>query len=68
MAKVKQCPTCGKAVKNPRAKFCSNKGRGNCKDRYHNEVNPRGYGPQMRESRDEGEFFANWSNEEESDI
>ena len=44
-----RCLNCGKDInhKHPNAKFCRNKGRGNCKDRYHNRTNPRG----MQEKR-----------------
>ena len=40
-----KCLNCGCKMKNahPNKKFCSNKGRNNCKDLYHNENNPRGY-------------------------
>lgn len=39
----KHCPHCGSTVKgHPNKKFCGAK----CKDRYHNTVNPRGYGAQ----------------------
>lgn len=35
------CPTCGKEhlKKSYQTQFCSNKGKKNCKDRYHNLVN-----------------------------
>lgn len=34
----KRCKQCGKPMPDahPNAVFCSNKGRGNCKDKYHN--------------------------------
>lgn len=43
---MKKCLNCGRDISNkhPNAKFCSNKGRGNCKDKFHNRANPRGYG------------------------
>ena len=38
---AKHCPYCQRTVKgHPNKKFCGQK----CKDRYHNTVNPRGYG------------------------
>lgn len=38
----KQCKHCGKNMPkaHPNKKFCSNKGRGNCKDSYHNNLRP----------------------------
>lgn len=35
-----ECPTCQKQItkKTKYHKFCSNKGKGNCKDRYHNII------------------------------
>lgn len=43
--KARKCPNCGRKFRgHPNKKFCSNKGYGNCKDAYHNRVNPRGYG------------------------
>lgn len=37
----KKCPHCSRnIVGHPNKKFCGQK----CKDRYHNTVNPRGYG------------------------
>lgn len=43
--KKRKCPNCKREVKgHPNKRFCSNKGDGNCKDAYHNWVNPRGYG------------------------
>lgn len=40
------CPGCAKPFlkKHWRQQFCSNKGKGNCKDLYHNVTNPRGVG------------------------
>jgi len=36
------CPTCGKKIAKANAKvFCSNKGAGNCKDRYWNTVSDK---------------------------
>lgn len=41
---MKKCKNCDKEIKGHiNKKFCSNKGRGNCKDTYHNTTNPRGY-------------------------
>ena len=39
-----RCPTCGDQFEKRSYQhvFCSNRGVGNCKDRYWNEVNPRG--------------------------
>ena len=36
-----RCKNCKRVMENahPNKKFCSNKGRGNCKDRYHNGNN-----------------------------
>jgi len=41
---MKKCLNCRKDIshKHPNAKFCRNKGRGNCKDKFHNRTNPRG--------------------------
>lgn len=41
----KLCRNCKRDIsrKHSNAIFCSNKGNGNCKDQYHNRVNPRGY-------------------------
>jgi len=34
-----RCLHCGKKLKGDvRKRFCSNKGRGNCKDKYHNQI------------------------------
>ena len=40
------CKMCKKSFvrKHPNQKFCSHKGIGNCKDKYHNMNNPRGIG------------------------
>lgn len=39
----KKCPNCKREIKgHPNKRFCSSRGRGNCKDTYHNTVNPRG--------------------------
>lgn len=37
---MKRCKNCGKDIsqKHPNAVFCRNKGRGNCKDSYHNKI------------------------------
>lgn len=36
----KRCPHCGSAIKgHPNKKFCGPR----CKDKFHNETNPRGY-------------------------
>ena len=48
-AKVKTkviCAGCGNSFmkKSYQQAFCSSKGRGNCKDRYWNIINPRGIG------------------------
>jgi hypothetical protein len=41
MHMAKHCPNCNRKVTgHPNKKFCGSK----CKDRYHNRVNPRGYG------------------------
>ena len=36
--KQARCKNCGRVMENahPNKKFCSNKGKGNCKDAYHN--------------------------------
>jgi len=36
---MKKCDNCGKnfVVKHPSQRFCSHKGKGNCKDRWHNK-------------------------------
>ena len=57
---ARTCLTCGKDIshKHPNAKFCTNKGRRNCKDRYHNL---RGLGPDRIEDdyeEDEHPFSA----------
>lgn len=46
----------------PNKKFCSNKGVGNCKDAYHNENNPRGYGMFDKEEREwhEANYDPSW--------
>lgn len=37
---MKNCPNCGNIVRgHPNKKFCGQR----CKDRFHNENNPRGY-------------------------
>ena len=41
------CHFCGKDMgvfTHPSKRFCRSKGPGNCKDKYHNRKNPRGYG------------------------
>lgn len=54
----KRCLHCGKDIshKDHKAKFCSNKGYGNCKDAYHNEHNPRGYGIERENWSENDEF------------
>ncbi len=39
---MKKCEYCGKlyTVKHPSQRFCSHKGPGNCKDRWHNRNEP----------------------------
>ncbi len=51
---IKKCLNCGCDIshKHPNAKFCKNKGRGNCKDVYHNNHNPRGLGADNRSDYD----------------
>lgn len=43
-AETSRCKHCNRPMPgaHPNKKFCSNKGRGNCKDTYHNRTNPRG--------------------------
>ena len=38
----RRCLECGRDIsrKHPNAVFCSNKGQGNCKDRFHNRNDP----------------------------
>ena len=36
---MKKCLYCGKKIKSPKRKFCCNRH----KDKYHNQINPRGY-------------------------
>lgn len=66
----RSCPQCDKRIKgHPNKKFCGPK----CKDRYHNTRNPRGQGilgPREigRFSDGTGLFYANFSNEEGSDV
>lgn len=51
----RQCKNCKKEIKgHPNKKFCSNKGINNCKDLYHNRINPRGY-----DNRDSYEDYLN---------
>lgn len=40
-----KCKCCGKEMKgaHPNKKFCSNRGRGNCKDAFHNRKPSRSY-------------------------
>lgn len=41
MTEQRTCPTCGNRITgHPNKRFCGKR----CKDRYHNEHNPRGYG------------------------
>lgn len=49
MTDTKRCDNCGRPHK--RKRFCSN----TCKDRYHNEHNPRGYG--LLSDRDGNEWL-----------
>lgn len=48
---MKNCAQCGRH--HNRKKFCSN----TCKDRYHNEHNPRGYGL-LRENENDGDAYS----------
>lgn len=48
---MKRCPHCGsKIIGHPNKKFCGQK----CKDRFHNQHNPRGYG--LKREEDYGGF------------
>jgi hypothetical protein len=48
----RKCPCCGNRIAgHPNKKFCGQK----CKDRYHNTVNPRGYG--ARPERDDWDRY-----------
>ena len=73
---TKVCKNCGKSLegKSPRASFCSNKGRGNCKDRFHNKKPSRSgrvyAGGQPRDVEqdieDELNFDPSWGAHEDS--
>lgn len=59
--KMRHCTNCGKGMPNahPNKKFCSNTGRGNCKDRYHNRLNPRsGFHSEYNDSDDDPSWDA----------
>jgi hypothetical protein len=60
--KTRKCLYCGKDIshKDYKAKFCSNKGEGNCKDAYHNENNPRGYGLNVEDEYMPADFCEQW--------
>jgi hypothetical protein len=44
--RVKTCDFCGNQIKKNRKRFCGNK----CKDRWHNNMNPRGFFAGVRHS------------------
>ena len=49
------CRNCGTDItdKHPNAKFCSNKGSGNCKDKFWNRNNPRGIYARVSDTEEE---------------
>ena len=58
-----KCKNCHKKMTgHPNKRFCSNKGIGNCKDLFHNEKNPRGYGLIDNERRqwEEDNYDPSW--------
>lgn len=63
---VRKCAHCRKDIsgKHVNAKFCSNKGFGNCKDAHHNQVNPRGYGDNAGDGYDDPADDEYWLNKE----
>ena len=58
------CPVCEKRFKKKsyQKRFCSNKGRGNCKDRYHNSTNESRRRRAIRLNEEHDSELISWEN------